>query len=82
MKPNTYSLPGALSMGAANGVGSVNLANSTAETFVQYPKNSDQEKVQNCFMCHNATLSIQPHRFAHPLNGGALQRKAFGKLRR
>ncbi len=66
MKPNTYVLPGALSMGAANGVGSVNLANSTAETFVQYPNNSDQEKVQNCFMCHNAT-SYSFQQFPPPL---------------
>ncbi|MBV8466410.1 MAG: hypothetical protein JO218_10760 [Burkholderiales bacterium] len=36
-------------------IGSVNLANATAETFVQYPTNTDMKKVQNCFMCHRAS---------------------------
>lgn len=36
-----------------NAVGSVNLANSTAETFVQATSFTGQKNVQNCFMCHN-----------------------------
>lgn len=67
MSANSYVLPGALSMGSANGVGSVNLANSTAETFVQYPTNSNQANVQNCFMCHNAT-SYSFQQFPPPLS--------------
>ena len=51
MLPNTYNL----NSDQTNAVGSVNLANSTAETFVQYPTNADMSKVQNCFMCHNAS---------------------------
>ena len=39
----------------ATRVGSVNLANTTAETFQQFPSNADMSKVQNCFMCHNAS---------------------------
>jgi hypothetical protein len=35
--------------------GSVNLANTTAETFVQVPTNKDMSKVQNCFLCHNGS---------------------------
>jgi hypothetical protein len=50
MLPNSYNL----NSDQTNAVGSVNLANSTAETFVQYPTNTDMSKVQNCFMCHNA----------------------------
>src|SRR5580700_8134063 len=50
MAPNSYNL----NSDQTNAVGSVNLANSTAETFVQYPTNTDMSKVQNCFMCHNA----------------------------
>ena len=53
-KPNAYVLPAGLTMGAADGVGSVNLANSTAETFDQMPQNSFGGKVNNCFSCHNA----------------------------
>lgn len=53
-KPNSYVLPAGLNMGAADGVGSVNLANSTAETFDQMPQNSFGGKVNNCFSCHNA----------------------------
>jgi hypothetical protein len=57
MAPNTYSV----TSNQTNAVGSVNLANGTAETFVQYPKNNPIGNVQNCFMCHNATsYSFQP----------------------
>lgn len=35
------------------GVGSINLANSTAETFVQNARNTDRSKVVSCFSCHN-----------------------------
>jgi hypothetical protein len=52
--PNTYAMPAANTMGAEQGVGSVNLANSTAETFAQMPQNSFGQKVNNCFSCHNA----------------------------
>ena len=51
MLPNTYNV----NSNQTNAVGSVNLINATAETFVQYPKNSPIANVQNCFMCHNAT---------------------------
>jgi hypothetical protein len=51
MQPNSYSL----SSNQINGVGSVNLANSTAETFVQAASNKDPSKVLNCFLCHNAS---------------------------
>jgi hypothetical protein len=50
MLPNSYNL----NSDQSSAVGSVNLANTTAETFVQYPSNTDMSKVQNCFMCHNA----------------------------
>ena len=39
----------------SSAVGSVTLANTTAETFEQYPSNADMGKVKNCFMCHNAS---------------------------
>jgi len=39
----------------ADAVGSLNLANTTAETFVQWPQNDDKNKLQNCFSCHNGT---------------------------
>jgi hypothetical protein len=51
MKPNSYNL----NSDQSNAVGSVNLANTTAETFQQYPSNADMTKVKNCFMCHNAS---------------------------
>ena len=51
MQPNTYNLKSDQS----NAVGSVTLANTTAETFEQYPSNADMGKVKNCFMCHNAS---------------------------
>ena len=38
-----------------NAVGSVNLANSTAETFVQNANNTPISGVLNCFLCHNPT---------------------------
>jgi hypothetical protein len=51
MQPNSYNL----NSDQSSAVGSVNLANSTAETFQQFPTNTDMTKVKNCFMCHNAT---------------------------
>ena len=51
MAPGTFNLKS----DQTTAVGSVNLANTTAETFVQYPNNSNIQNVQNCFMCHNAT---------------------------
>jgi hypothetical protein len=51
MLPNSYST----GSDQTDAVGSVNLANTTAETFVQQATNSKQQNVQNCFMCHNAT---------------------------
>ncbi|MFZ6756151.1 hypothetical protein ACO0K9_02945 [Undibacterium sp. Ji50W] len=51
--PNAFVMPAAQNMGAEQGVGSVNLANSTAETFVQMPQNSFGQTVNNCFSCHN-----------------------------
>lgn len=41
--------------GAQSAVGSVTLANSTAETFIQSPKNQPLSSVLNCFTCHNDT---------------------------
>ena len=51
MAPGTFNL----NSDQTTAVGSVNLANTTAETFVQYPTNTNMQNVQNCFMCHNAT---------------------------
>jgi hypothetical protein len=51
MLPNSYNL----NSDQSNAVGSVTLANTTAETFQQYPSNADMGKVKNCFMCHNAS---------------------------
>jgi hypothetical protein len=55
MTPNSYSL----TSDQSNAVGSVNLANVTAETFVQrpmlLPNNTNPNVVLNCFLCHNAT---------------------------
>lgn len=51
MLPNTYNV----NSDQSSAVGSVNLANTTAETFEQYPSNTDMTKVKNCFMCHNAS---------------------------
>jgi hypothetical protein len=50
MLPNTYSV----TSNQTNAVGSVNLANATAETFVQNAKNTPISNVVNCFLCHNA----------------------------
>jgi hypothetical protein len=47
---NSYNL----TSNQSNAIGAVNLANSTMETFVQYPQNTPIIKVQNCFSCHNA----------------------------
>jgi hypothetical protein len=51
MLPNSFTINSSRS----DAVGSVNLANTTAETFQQYPTNADMTKVKNCFMCHNAS---------------------------
>jgi hypothetical protein len=51
MQPGSYNLDS----NRSNALGSVNLANTTAETFEQYPSNTDMSNVQNCFMCHNAS---------------------------
>jgi hypothetical protein len=64
MRPNQYvdTNPQAFTNNLSSlAVGSVNLANSTAETFVQFPTTKDPAKVQNCFLCHNATM-FPPHR--------------------
>jgi hypothetical protein len=55
MLPNSYVLPGALTLNQTNAVGSVTLANTTAETYVQTAKNTPLTNVLNCFLCHNAT---------------------------
>lgn len=68
MKPNTYvtSNPQWDSLDQVNGVGSVNLANSTAETFEQVATDTVQANVQNCFLCHNAQSypGLKPRRIA------------------
>jgi hypothetical protein len=51
MLPNSYNL----SSNQTNAVGSVNLANTTAETFFQAAQNQPIDKVKNCFTCHNPT---------------------------
>ncbi len=56
MKPNTYttSTPNWQNLNQSNAVGSVSLANVTAETFQQ--ANTDAvppQQFQNCFSCHN-----------------------------
>lgn len=57
-----YNLIGTVWLGAnsyntnstqINALGSVNLANSTAETYEQYPVSTDKANVSNCFLCHN-----------------------------
>ena len=50
MLPNSYSL----TSDQTSAVGSVNLANATAETFVQNAVNTPIKNVVNCFLCHNA----------------------------
>jgi hypothetical protein len=51
MKPNSYNL----NSNQTNAVGSVDLANSTAETFIQNADNTPISGVLNCFLCHNPT---------------------------
>jgi hypothetical protein len=56
MKPNTYvtSTANWQDLNQANAVGSVSLANTTAETFQQEATNAVPPKnLQNCFACHN-----------------------------
>ena len=50
MLPNSYSL----TSDQTSAVGSVDLANATAETFVQNAVNKPISGVLNCFLCHNA----------------------------
>jgi hypothetical protein len=57
MAPNTYSV----TSDQTSAVGSVNLANATAETFFQNARNTPISGVVNCFFCHNAeSYSFQP----------------------
>jgi len=51
MLPNSYNLKS----NQTNAVGSVDLANATAETFVQNADNTPISGVLNCFLCHNPT---------------------------
>ena len=51
MQPNTYNL----TSDQTNAVGSITLANGTAETFFQVPRNSPVSSINNCFTCHNPT---------------------------
>lgn len=51
MAPNSYNL----NSNQADAIGSINLANTTAETFVQTANNSTPAKNTNCFLCHNPT---------------------------
>jgi len=51
MAPNSYNLKS----DQTSAVGSVDLANVTAETFVQNAKNTPISGVLNCFLCHNPT---------------------------
>ncbi len=51
MKPNSYNL----TSDQTDAIGSVNLANVTAETYVQAAKNTPMSQVLNCFLCHNPT---------------------------
>lgn len=65
MAPNTYvaTNPNALTLDNTDAFGSVNLANTTAETFFQVPHVAPSNAVpsatgstmQNCFLCHNPT---------------------------
>lgn len=65
MEPNTYvaTNPNALTLDNTDAVGSVNLANTTAETFFQVqhitPSNAvpsaNGSTMLNCFLCHNPT---------------------------
>jgi len=68
--PNTYVLPTAVTanngagLNQVNGVGSFNLANTTAETFEQwplgYPPTPASTTNQSCFLCHNAYSNTPP----------------------
>jgi hypothetical protein len=51
MAPNSYNL----TSNQTNALGSVTLANVTAETYVQVAKNTPISQVYNCFLCHNPT---------------------------
>jgi hypothetical protein len=51
MAPNTYNI----NSGAKDAIGSVTLANSTAESFFQVAKNTPITSVKNCFTCHNSS---------------------------
>ena len=51
MLPNSYNL----NSDQTSAVGSVDLANGTAETFVQNAQNTPISGVLNCFLCHNPT---------------------------
>lgn len=51
MLPNSYNLKS----NQTSAVGSVDLANGTAETFVQNANNTPISGVLNCFLCHNPT---------------------------
>lgn len=65
MAPNTYvaTNPDALTLNNTDAFGSVNLANTTAETFFQVPHvapsnagpSANGSTMQNCFLCHNPT---------------------------
>ena len=60
MHSNTYidSNPNINKLDQTDGVGSVNLANITAETFEQAATNSSVKDVNNCFLCHNTQSYI------------------------
>ena len=51
MLPNCYNV----NSNQTSAVGSVDLANATAETFLQNAKNTPISNVLNCFLCHNAS---------------------------
>lgn len=76
--PNAFatSAPGWESLAATDAKGSVNLANSTAETFFQVASDKDISKVQNCFTCHNAaSFTKSPPNLATPANFAQLARR-------
>jgi hypothetical protein len=50
MAPNIYNV----NSDQTSAVGSVDLTNATAETFVQNANNTPISNVTNCFLCHNA----------------------------
>jgi hypothetical protein len=57
MLPNSSNL----NSNQTSAVGSVDLANATAETFVQNADNAPIKNVVKCFLCHNPTsYSFQP----------------------